>query len=350
MMRDKARKAPEPVRSQNFASLPSQSQQLYHSILTLADCIERYKNPIDINKVLDTIDLSSIYENVEKREKESTNADLQYDDFVVLELLHYFKNNFFKWVNKPECPTCGTDDEVTGTGTRAFSGSYNPDQITRVEVYKCTTCNSQIEFPRINNPSSLLKTRKGRCGEWVNCFMLILQALIAEDKDRIRYVWNHEDHVWCEYYSFGLKRWIHLDPCEAVFDEPLLYCNNWGKKMSFVVGFNNNYIVDLSDKYITKEKQIDKSTIVSNVANVAKFIQVINYKKLLNYYSTLVEIETEQDKLLKVYNEVLLKMNQEKLQLETKEKITPPSTSQDIPKGRQTGSSEWTKQRGEDGN
>ena len=37
---------------------------------------------------------------------------------------------------------------------------------------------AKIEFPRINNPVTLLTTRRGRCGEWVNCFMLILQALI----------------------------------------------------------------------------------------------------------------------------------------------------------------------------
>ena len=31
------------------------------------------------------------------------------------------------------------------------------------------------------------------------------------------------DHVWTEYWSEAGERWIHMDPCEAAYDKPLLY-------------------------------------------------------------------------------------------------------------------------------
>lgn len=345
---EQAKKAPRDMMSYRLRKLPQNARQLYETILGMSNIMDKYKDPLDMNTVLDTIDLALIYENVDKRERENgPHLELQYDDLVVKELLHYFKNSFFKWVNKPECPLCHSESNVVGLGGSRFSGSLNPDQVSVVENYQCRECNSRIQFPRVNNPVSLLKTRRGRCGEWVNCFTLILRAMIAEDRDRVRYVWNMEDHVWCEYYSYGLKRWVHLDPCEAVFDEPLLYCNNWNKKMSFVIGYNDNYIIDLSSKYITDSNQIDKSTIIPSLKQLLRFINAINCNKLLRYYKCL-DTASQDEKLTKCYNDVIVVLNRELLQLKD-HKVTPTMT-QELPKGRQTGSSEWTKERGEDGN
>ena len=31
------------------------------------------------------------------------------------------------------------------------------------------------------------------------------------------------DHVWAEFWWEQQRRWVHLDPCEAAYDKPLLY-------------------------------------------------------------------------------------------------------------------------------
>ena len=36
-------------------------------------------------------------------------------------------------------------------------------------------------------------------------------------------VLDFTDHVWAEYWSKSKARWVHLDPCEDAFDQPLLY-------------------------------------------------------------------------------------------------------------------------------
>ncbi|CAI5758239.1 unnamed protein product [Candida verbasci] len=300
-------------------------QLLFSSIHSLHSCLDIYKQSDLLNLALDSIDLTKIY-NIE----DSDTYD-NYDDLIVKQLLKYFKNDFFKWVNTPECD-CGGDVESLGSSTPP----PNKDQISIIEHYKCIKCGKQLEFPRINNPATLLITRKGRCGEFVNCFLLILSALIGID--RVRYLWNYEDHVWCEYYSSNLKKWVHLDPCEGAFDEPLLYCDNWGKQMSFVIGFGDKYIIDLSEKYITKEKQINKSTIT----DVNKVKQVINYYNTLKQLNYQKQFEGDDESLMRVYYDIIVPYNQELKHVE-------PTKTNNLPIGRQTGSIEWLKSRGESG-
>lgn len=72
-----------------------------------------------------------------------------------------------------------------------------PLRLGRVERHDCETCGHANRFPRYNDPGRLLETRRGRCGEWANCFVLCCRALAFET----RYVLDFTDHVWAEVYS-----------------------------------------------------------------------------------------------------------------------------------------------------
>ena len=64
-----------------------------------------------------------------------------------------------------------------------------------------------------------------------------------------------EDHVWVEYYSTRHHRWIHLDPCENVYDEPLLYATNWKKKMAYCIAFDEFGGMDVTRRYVRRPQE-----------------------------------------------------------------------------------------------
>ena len=93
--------------------------------------------------------------------------------------------------------------------------------------YYCSPCAHLIRFPRYHGkPAKLLSTRRGRCGEWANCFALILRSLGFDT----RHVLDWTDHVWVEVFSEAEGRWLHADPCEDACDKPLC------KQKTFRVG------------------------------------------------------------------------------------------------------------------
>lgn len=131
-----------------------------------------------------------------------------------------------------------------------FVGYVYPSQDERVhqagrtELYCCTACASKFRFPRFNAFGKVLSTRKGRCGEYSIVMLKLLQMLGYS----ARWVVDWADHVWVEAYVGG--SWVHVDPCEAAVDEPLLY-QGWGKNQTYIIAFTDSSVEDVTAKYTT---------------------------------------------------------------------------------------------------
>ncbi|KXZ54930.1 hypothetical protein GPECTOR_3g100 [Gonium pectorale] len=174
------------------------------------------------------------------------------EDELARGLLGWFKTEFFSWVNTLPCSACGCADTLS-TGLVAPSPDDLAGGASRVELHACPACGAANRFPRYNEPGRLLQPgcRRGRCGEWANAFLLCCRAagLTA------RYVSDWADHVWTEYYSHRMRRWVHLDSCEASYDKPLLYEQGWRKEVLYVVAAGAAGIVDVTPRYTARWRE-----------------------------------------------------------------------------------------------
>nr|XP_027788332.1 peptide-N(4)-(N-acetyl-beta-glucosaminyl)asparagine amidase isoform X1 [Marmota flaviventris] len=214
-----------------------------------------YENPVLQEKALTYIPVKELkrksQEKLSRARKLDKGTNISDEDFLLLELLHWFKEEFFHWVNNIVCSKCGGQ-----TRSRNKSLLPNDDELKwgakNVEDHYCDTCQLSNRFPRYNDPEKLLETRCGRCGEWANCFTLCCRALGFE----ARYVWDYTDHVWTEVFSPSQQRWLHCDACEDVCDKPLLYEIGWGKKLSYVIAFSKDEVVDVTWRYSCKHEEV----------------------------------------------------------------------------------------------
>ncbi|VIO96732.1 Uncharacterized protein BM_BM4496 [Brugia malayi] len=247
---------------------------------------------------------------------------------LVKSLLNWFKTDFFVWTDIPKCELCGQNaeqskEEFSATEEERKWAAY------RIEVYKCRKCDTNIRFPRYNNPVKLLETRCGRCGEWANCFALCSRALGFET----RWVYDVTDHVWCEIWIEDLDRWVHCDPCENIIDTPLLYEKGWGKNLSYVIAFGLDHVRDVTWRYTFSHFE----TLTRR--NSCREIVLRNFIRKLNArYASLMSEEKKKEMERRYMKELV-------------EFISPTMQLRDVEeKGRTTGLEEWRKQRGETGN
>jgi len=186
--------------------------------------------------------------------KEDSKLSLKYmRDLAVYELVQWFKKDFFTWVDKMKCDICAIDMSLIKMDAPNFQ--ENQDGAGRVELYHCLQCSSAKRFPRYGRvPEKLLETRQGRCGEWANCFALMLTAFGFHT----RHVNDFADHVWCEFYSEAENRWKHVDPCEGIVDKPKIYDHGWKKKLNYVIATSIHEVQDVTKRYVIDHEQLKK--------------------------------------------------------------------------------------------
>lgn len=188
-------------------------------------------------------------------EKLCSKSMLQFpakEQYAVLQhFLEWFRRGFPYYYDR--CDTCGAsakddppqEEQVKeeasdidgGDNDGTFLGYVYPSEqeligkAGRTEIYQCHKCGSFTRFPRYNAASSVIQNKRGRCGEYSMLLFRILRATGHE----ARWVVDWADHVWAEVRLN--KKWIHLDPCEAAVDQPLLY-QGWGKQQTYIVAFH----------------------------------------------------------------------------------------------------------------
>jgi len=293
--------------------------------------MQSYENIDAQQKALSVMPVERFKETAKKKfeatklRNPSVSADLL-SDILLLEMKEWFKTDFFSWVDSPPCPSCGSPTQSSGMCSPTLQEQM--DGAGRVEGYSCVKCGIEnVRFPRYHSkPEKLLETRKGRCGEWANCFVLCCRALGFDT----RHVIDWTDHVWAEVWSKAEGRWLHVDPGETV-DKPLVYEAGWGKKLTYVVAFSKDEVQDVTWRYSKDHKGTkQRRTLVRSRWLIRNILELTNKRQ------SLFSDETKGMLMKRRLGECL-------------EMLTARNVGEGDRVGRQTGSLAWRLARGEMG-
>lgn len=288
----------------------------------------QYEDPLRQAKARETVQLDELEEKAlvalaKEGKRDPSKEELEH--CILFQLLMWFKKSF-RWINTAPCFLCGADTDAIGMGKptqeeQQFGGN-------RVELFRCKKCYLTTRFPRYNDTLKLLETRSGRCGEWANCFTLYCRAFGYE----ARLVLDFTDHLWTECYSRFLGRWIHLDPCEGAFDKPLLYEHGWKKKLTYLIALSRDGVFDVTKRYTRHWEEVRLRRILTSEENVAKVVSNLT-ARLRHTFS--------QEAL----KQLSFRDAEEAAELRRSEE-EDKTFLEKLP-GRQTGSTEWRRARGE---
>lgn len=238
-------------------------------------------------------------------------------DALLVELTQWFHDKFFKWVNQLPCPRCG-NEKTQSAGSTVEAGE-------RVELYAC--CGQTLRFHRHNDVAKLLQSRRGRCGEFANCFTFLCRCLGYE----ARLVHATFDHVWTEVWSLAQQRWIHVDPSDAIIDAPLMYQHGWKRSVDYVTAVSAYDVQDVTHRYCNDHEELKLRR--NNRCTESELLAAILQLRLKRQISC--SIRQRQ-------------LHAKRILFELAELMTPKPVSEDELKGRSSGSMSWRASRGEE--
>lgn len=167
---------------------------------------------------------------------------------------------------------------------------------------------------------------QGRCGEYANCFTFLCRCLGYD----ARYIYATFDHVWTEIYSPFQKRWIHVDPSDAVVDSPLMYQHGWKRPVDYVLAFSQYDVSDVTRRYCNDDRQALHKRRIRCPEDMLE-------AKLLAIYK-----EMQKDLSAKKRNYLLRRMLLDSIAM-----FQLREPTEDERKGRSSGDLQWRESRGE---
>ena len=156
---------------------------------------------------------------------------------------------------------------------------------------------------------------------------------------KTRLINNFEDHVWNEFYNEEEKRWVHIDSCEEAYDTPLVYEQGWGRVMTFILGMSDDGLVEVTPRYVKDWKIVNERRSPKMITKLQNILDEVN-KKITSGYSKeeMAKIEERRKNEIESFEKKIRTdlYGEGNVNVNESEKI-----------GRQSGSLEWRKNRGE---
>eukprot|EP00747_Dinoflagellata_sp_TGD_P077194 gnl/TRDRNA2_/TRDRNA2_159480_c0_seq3.p1 gnl/TRDRNA2_/TRDRNA2_159480_c0~~gnl/TRDRNA2_/TRDRNA2_159480_c0_seq3.p1 ORF type:complete len:532 (+),score=113.68 gnl/TRDRNA2_/TRDRNA2_159480_c0_seq3:85-1680(+) len=131
------------------------------------------------------------------------------------------------------------------------------DDCVYAEERLCHDCGADgprfFDYARFHGPLALFETKQNRHAVMGQCeeFSRAGHALLASLGYEARYVLDFTDHVWVEVRIPRGEHgeWLHADPSEGVFNNPLMYEKGWGKKLTMIFAFTPSKVEHVTAKY-----------------------------------------------------------------------------------------------------